>query len=114
MVTEVGVSNTYNSSENIPGDVPHAMTFPDPKNGFFTSFTIYDLDGYLLEGNTHINSYTWKPNEDGTITVHFNAEGEINNITSGGQEFNYIVRNYGVSEAALDKTINPVNPEPVK
>jgi hypothetical protein len=114
MVEEVNVSNTYNSSENLPGDTPLAVTFPDPGNKFFTSFTIYDLNGYLLEGNSHINSYTWKPNEDGTITVHFNAEGKINNISSGGQEFNYIVRNYGVSQAALDKTINPVKPEPVK
>ena len=55
-----------------------------------------------------------EPNDDGTITVHFNAEGKINNITSGGKEFNYIVRNYGVSQAALDKTINPVKPEPVQ
>jgi hypothetical protein len=114
MVEEVNVSNTYNSSGNLPGDTPLAVTFPDPGNKFFTSFTIYDLNGYLVEGNSHINSYTWKPNEDGTITVHFNAEGKINNITSGGNEFNYVVRNYGVSQAALDKTINPVKPEPVK
>jgi hypothetical protein len=114
MVEEVNVSNTYNSSENLPSDTPLAVTFPDPGNKFFTSFTIYDLNGYLLEGNSHINSYTWKPNEDGTITIHFNAEGKINNISSGGKEFNYIVRNYGVSQAALDKTINPVKPEPVK
>ena len=114
MKIEVDVANTYNTSETLAGDVPMQVTFKDPENKFFTSFTIYDLDGYLLEGNTHINSYTWKPNEDGTITVHFNAEGKINNISSGGTEFNYIVRNYGVSQAALDKTINPVKPEPVK
>jgi hypothetical protein len=114
MVTEVGVSNTYNSSENLPGDTPLAVAFSDPGNKFFTSFTIYDLNGYLMEGDSHINSYTWKPNEDGTVTIHFNAEGKINNISSGGNEFNYIVRNYGVSQAALDKTINPVKPEPVK
>jgi hypothetical protein len=114
MKVEVDVANTYNTSEALAGDVPMQVTFKDPGNKFFTSFTIYDLNGYLLEGNTHINSYTWKPNEDGTITVHFNAEDKINNITSGGKEFNYIVRNYGVSEAALDKTINPVKPELAK
>jgi hypothetical protein len=114
MRVEVDVSNTYNSSEVIAGNVPMQVTFKDPGNKYFTSFTIYDTDGYLMEGNTHINSYTWKPNADGSITVHFNAEGEINNITSGGKKFNYLVRNYGVSQAALDKTINPVIPQPVK
>ena len=93
MVTEAGKSNTYNSSENLPGDRPLQVTFPDPGNKYFTSFTIYDVNGYLMEGNTHINSYTWEPNDDGTITIHFNAEGKKNNISSGGREFNYIVRN---------------------
>jgi hypothetical protein len=114
MVAEIGRSNTYNSSENLPGEKCLAVTFPDPGNKFFTSFTIYDLDGYLMEGNGHINSYTWEPNDDATITVHFNCDGKKNNITSNGQEFNYIVRNYGVSQAAMDKEINPVKPEPVK
>jgi len=36
-----------------------------------------------------------------------------NNITSGGKEFNYIVRNYGASQAVIDKKINPVKPEPI-
>ena len=114
MKVEVDVANTYNTSEVLAGNVPMQVTFKDPGNKYFTSFTIYDTDGYLVEGNTHINSYTWKPNEDGTITVHFNAEGKINNISSGGKDYNYIVRNYGVSQAALDKTINPVKPEPVQ
>lgn len=114
MVTEVGKSNTYNSSENLPGDQPMQVTFPETGNKFFTSFTIYDVNGYLMEGNSHINSYTWEPNEDGTITIHFNAEGKKNNISSGGKEFNYIVRNYGASQAVIDKKINPIKPEPVK
>jgi len=66
-----------------------------------------------MEGNTHINSYTWEPNKDGTITIHFNAEGKKNNITSSGKEFNYIVRNYGASQAVIDKKINPVKPDRV-
>jgi hypothetical protein len=114
MVTEVNVSNTYNSSANLDGNAPMSVTFPDPGNKFFTSFTIYDTAGYLVEGNSHINSYTWKPNSDGTITVHFNAKGKINNISSGGKEYNYIVRNYGATQDVIDKKINPVKPEPVK
>jgi len=114
MVAEVGVSNTYETSGNLPGDVCHAVTFPDTGNRFFTSFTIYDTDGYLVEGNSHINSYTWESDDDGSTTIHFNCEGAVNNITSGGNEFNYIVRNYGASQAVIDKEINPINPRPVQ
>jgi hypothetical protein len=113
MVTKVNVSNHYTSSENLLGDVPYAVTFPEPGNTFFTSFTMYDTEGYLMEGNSHINSFTWKPNDDGSITIHFNAPGKINNISSGGKEFNYIVRNYGASQKVIDGEINPIKPSPV-
>ena len=38
----------------------------------------------------------------------------VNNMGSGGKEFNYIVRNHGASQAVIDKKINPIKPEPVK
>lgn len=114
MVSEVGVSNYYTTSENLPGDVCHALTFPETGNKFFTSFTIYDLDGYLMVGNSHINSYTWKSNNNGSTTIHFNCEGKVNNITSNGNEFNYIVRSYGVSQKIIDEKINPIKPVVVK
>lgn len=114
MVTEVGKSNYYTTSENLPGDVCHAVTFPDTGNKFFTSFTIYDTDGYLMKGNSHISSYTWKSEKDGSTTIHFNCDGKANNITSNGNEFNYIVRSYGVSQKIIDEVINPINPKVVK
>jgi hypothetical protein len=113
MATEVGRSNSYTTSENLPGDACYAVTFSDPGNTFFTSFTLYDPNGYLMAGETHINSYTWEPNEDGTVTIHFNCEGSKNNLSSGGMEFNYIVRNYGASQAVVDGEINPIKPMPV-
>ncbi len=112
MVTKVGESNFYTTSENLPGDKPMKVTFPNPGNKFFTSFTIYDVNGYLMDGkDQHISSYTWEPNKDETITIHFNAEGKKNNISSGGKDFNYIVRNYGASQAVIEKKINPIKPE---
>ena len=111
----LGVTNAYQSSETMSGDVPRAITFDDPGNKFFTSFTLYDADGYLMEGETHINDKMWKPNEDGTVTIHFNAgEDAINNLSSGGKPFNYIVRSYGISQQVMDNTWKPVKPEPVK
>ncbi len=114
MALEVGVSNYYTTSENLSGDVCHAVTFPETGNKFFTSFTIYDRDGYLMEGNSHINSYTWKSNDDGSTTIHFNCEGKVNNISSNGSEFNYIVRSYGASQAISDEKINPIKPQVIQ
>lgn len=108
---ELGVSNAYSNSKTIPGDECRAVTFKDPKNKFFTSFTLYDTDGYLMEGATHINSNMWKPNENGTITLHFNCgDDAINNLTSGGEPFNYAIRNYGVSQEVLDGKFQPLEP----
>jgi hypothetical protein len=113
MMVEVGVANTYTTSDNLSGDVCYAVTFPDPGNTFFTSFTIYDVNGYLMEGNSHISSYTWESEEDESTTIHFNCEGAVNNITSSSKEYNYIVRSYGASQAVIDETINPSKPMPV-
>jgi hypothetical protein len=111
MALEVGVSNYYTTSENLPGDTCMEVTFPETGNVFFTSFTIYDTDGYLMEGNSHINSYTWKSHEDGSTTIHFNCgDKALNNITSNGNEYNYIVRSYGASEKIIDEEINPIKP----
>jgi len=115
MEPELNVSNVYMSSDTMSGDVARSITFEDPKNQYFTSFTLYDADGYLMDGETHINSKTWKPNEDGTITIHFNAgEDAINNLSSGGKDFNYTIRNYGVRQTVLDGEWKPLKPEPVK
>ena len=114
MVTETGRSNVYVSSKNLPGDQCMAVTFPDTGDAFFTSFTIYDTNGYLVEGNTHINSYTWKTAEDGSTTIHFNCgNGAVNNIPSNGAEYNYLVRHYGASQAVIDGDIKPIVPTPV-
>ena len=109
MEPELHVSNAYYTSETMSGDVARAITFEDPKNKFFTFFTLYDEDGYLMEGEAHINSKMWKPNPDGTITIHFNTKDDaINSLSSGGKPFNYAVRNYGVSQS------KPLKPEVVK
>lgn len=112
MEPELHVSNVYFSSETMSGDVARSITFEDPKNKFFTSFTLYDVNGYLMEGETHINNKMWKPNKDGTITIHFNAgDDAVNNLSSGGKPFNYAVRNYGASQRVIDGRWKPVKPD---
>lgn len=115
MEPELNVSNAYFSSDTMTADVARSITFEDPGNKFFTSFTLYDSAGYLIEGDTHINSKMWKPNSDGTITIHFNAgKDAINNLSSGGKPFNYTIRNYGVSQKVLDGSWKPLQPSVLK
>lgn len=112
---ELGVSNKYSSSKSLDGGTCLAIGFPDPKNKFFTSFTLYDADGYLMKGDSYISSYGWKADKDGTITLHFNCDGDVSNsLTSGGQTFSYTIRNYGASQVVLDEKFKPVDPKPVK
>lgn len=108
-------SNIYSSSKDEAGDICQAVTFEDPDSEFFTSFTLYDVDGYLVDANSHISSRTWQANDDGTITLHFNCEDDaVNGLSSNGETFNYIVRYYGVSRPVMDGIIRPLDPEPVQ
>ncbi len=103
--------NTYNSSAILSGDVCRQVTFEDPKVRDFFSFTLYDDAGYLMDGKTSINSYNMKKNADGTYTTSFNCgKDAINNITSSGRQFNYIVRTYGASGIVKSGEWNPVVP----
>ena len=107
--------NTYTSSESMSGDVCRQVTYEDPKVKDFFSFTLYDGEGYLMDGKTSINSYNMKKNADGTYTTSLNCgKDAINNITSTGREFNYIVRTYGASEVVKSGKWNPVKPTVVK
>jgi len=104
----VNVSNKYTNSVLLSGKKCLITTFEDPKSKYFTSFTAYDKDRYLMEGVKNINSYRWKKNKDGTVTISFNCgKDAINNIDTKGQDFSFTVRYYGVSQKVLDGKIEP-------
>ena len=112
MEPELHVSNIYSSSETFPGTDCRQTTFDDPGNRFFTSFTLYGEDNYLMAGETHTKSDLWTANDDGTVTLHFNCGADaLNNLNSGGKPFNYTIRSYGVSQKVLDGDFKPVHPE---
>jgi len=101
--------NTYYNSPMMDPKKCYATTFEDPKVRDFFSFTMYDEDGYLLEGKSAENSYNMKPNADGTYTVHFNCgKDAINNLDSGGRDYNYMIRTYGATQAVKDGKWNPI------
>jgi hypothetical protein len=82
----------------------------------FWSVTIYNADGYLEANDLGVNSYndfSAKPNEDGSVTLHFGGcgDGRINCIPiSPG--WNYAIRMYQPREEILDGSWTFPSPEP--
>jgi hypothetical protein len=104
----VDVSNKYSNSVFMDGDTCYTTTFEDPKSVYFTSVTAYDYGRYLMEGVENVNSYSWTPNDDGTITISFNCGDEaINNIDTKGERLSFTMRYYGVTQAVIDGEIAP-------
>ena len=62
--------NTYTSSVTMSGDMCRSISFEDPEVGEFFSFTLYDDSGYLMDGNTSINSYNMDKNADGSYEAY--------------------------------------------
>lgn len=104
MPVVLGVSNIYRNTQQFDGGDCQTVTFEEPDNKYFTSVTLYDEAGYMIDSaRFSINSYEWIKNSDGSITLNFNCgEEAINNLTTDGQDFNYTIRNYGVSQRVVD------------
>jgi len=116
MPVELGVSNIYRNTKQFDGGVCQTVTFEEPDNKYFTSITLYDETGYMIDSSRFsINSYEWDKNSDGTVTVNFNCgDDAINNLTTNGQAFNYTVRNYGVTQRVADDEFGGRQPTIVK
>lgn len=116
MPIELGVSNIYRNTRQFDGEVCQAVTFKEPDNKYFTSITLYDEAGYMIDSSRFsINSYEWAKNSDGSVTISFNCGDEaINNLVTNGQDFNYTVRNYGVTQRVVDDEFGGREPEVAK
>ena len=105
-------TNMYKFVEAVENNVCMQSTFPDPAADEFFSFTLYDTDGYLMDGNTVINSRDMTAHEDGTYTVSINCGDEaINNITAPPdvETIGYAWRVYGASEEVENRTWDPID-----
>ena len=116
MPVELGVSNIYRNTKQFSGAVCQSVTFEEPDNKYFSSITLYDETGYMIDSSRFsINSYEWEKNGDGTVTINFNCGDEaINNLKTEGQDFNYTVRNYGVTQRVADDEFGGRQPTIVK
>ena len=112
MPVELGVSNIYRNTKQFDGGACQTVTFEEPDNKYFSSITLYDEKGYMIDSSRFsINSYEWHKNSDGTVTISFNCGNDaINSLTSDGQSFNYTVRNYGVTQRVADDEFGGRNP----
>lgn len=105
---EVDVANMYVNSVSYSADECLSTTFDDPKSRYFTSFTAYDAQRYLIEGVKNVSSDRWTTNGDGTVTVSFNCGSDaVNNIDTKGNEVSFTIRYYGVSQDVVDGKITP-------
>ena len=105
-------TNMYKFVESIENNMCMQSTFPDPKATEFLSFTLYDTDGYLMDGNTIVNSRDMKRNQDGTYTVSINCgDDAVNNISAppDPDTIGYAWRVYGASGEVENRTWDPID-----
>ena len=82
-------TNMYKFVEAVDNNVCMQSTFVDPHATVFFSFTLYVTDGYLMDGNTIINSRDMVPDADDTYTVSINCgDDALNNISVSRAEQN--------------------------
>ena len=99
------VDNIYEVSGNYPADVPHEVTFEDPKNEAFWSITVYNKKGFMFNDVANVSSSTAVPNADGTYTVSFGGGPDAPNnldIANDTGVFNIAVRHYRPSQKVID------------
>jgi hypothetical protein len=105
-------TNVYKFVEAVDNNVCMQSTFTDPKATEFFSFTLYDTAGFLMDGNTVINSRDMVANQDGTYTVSINCgEDAINNISAPADvdTIGYAWRVYGASKEVENRTWDPID-----
>jgi hypothetical protein len=102
----------YKFVEAVDNNLCMQSTFSDPHATEFFSFTLYDTDGYLMDGNTIINSRDMVSNTDGTYTVSINCgDDAINNISAPAdvETIGYAWRVYGASGEVENRSWDPID-----
>ncbi|MBX3433501.1 MAG: DUF1254 domain-containing protein [Pirellulales bacterium] len=108
----VGVNPQQND-----GDAAYRLTVQDvPVDGFW-SVSVYDKNGYFKKNSRNaysVNNVTAKPNEDGSVTIHFGGDETAPNCLPVMPGWNYTVRLYRPRKELLDGSWKFPEAQPVK
>ena len=103
-------------SEN-DGIKPYILTAKDvPVDGFW-SVTIYNTKGFMEKNGLDaysFNNVTAKPNDDGSITIHFGGDSSQVNYLPITEGWNYIVRLYQPHKEIIDGSWTFPDPKQVQ
>lgn len=94
-----------NSVPENDGKTPYSLTLSDVPAKAFWSVTVYDESGFLVpneENRYSLNSVTAEPQDDGSFVVHFGADDDAKNNIPISDGWNYTLRLYQPTGAALD------------
>jgi hypothetical protein len=92
------------------GKTAYRLTLKDvPVDGFW-SVSVYNKEGYFEKNAKNaytVNNVTAKPNEDGSVTIHFGGDEAATNYIPITPGWNYLFRMYRPRKAILDGTWKP-------
>lgn len=103
--------------EQNDGTTAYALTLPkDVPVQAFWSVTVYNKEGFFTPNSRNaysFNSSTAKPNEDGTVTIHFGGNSDQPNYLPITDGWNYLVRLYLPDWEAIEGSWTPPEAQPV-